>query len=262
MPLTRLQFVELCAEAIASTREKVTVGNQLSGYIKFHREIKQGYFENTIRVLIDAIPPNDYVQVHDLIEHGGIGYCREVAWHLLVEVGQRIHTAGEVADITVVKSSLIDHGYLHVSLQLQDEKTPSVWEIDAWDPRIIDISPRPDGSIKNRELLDYGYPALVYESVSSNALDYRIQFLFTDTPKPLEGQAEGRCTPVSEMLTKHAALYSDHTLDKALARKKIPPEGTLHYLQKVSIWQKAAPQEMPKDDEPLSKKRRLNPRNH
>ncbi|QRN04204.1 hypothetical protein GH742_10140 [Legionella sp. MW5194] len=134
--------------------------------------------------------------------------------------GQRIHTAGEVADITVVKSSLIDHGYLQVSLQLQDEKTPSIWEMDAWDPRIIDISPRPDGSIKNREMLDYGYPAVVHESVSSDALDYRIQFLFTDTPKPEEGQAEGRCTPISEMLSKHAALYSDHTLDKALAPVK------------------------------------------
>lgn len=260
MPLTRLHFVELCAEAIASTRKKVTVGNQLSGYVKFHKEIKNGYFEDTIRPLIEAL--GDYIQVHALIEHAGIGYCREVAWHLLVELGQRIHTAGEIATITVVKSSLIDHGYLQVTLQLNHEKTASVWEIDAWDPRIIDISPRPDESIKNLEYLQYGYPALVYETISSDALDYTTQFLFTETPKPEEGQPDGSCTPVRDMLTKHTGLYSDHTLDKALALKKIPPAGVLHYMQKVSIWQKAPTEGKSQTDEPASKKRRLSSTNN
>lgn len=106
MPLTHLQFVELCADAIASTRKKVTVGNQLSGYVKFHKEITNGYFENTLRVLLEEL--GDYVQVHDLIEHAGIGYCREIAWLLVVEIGQRINIAGEAApSLSLNRPSLI-----------------------------------------------------------------------------------------------------------------------------------------------------------
>lgn len=72
--------------------------------------------------------------------------------------------------------------------------------------RIINVSPRPDGSIKNSEFLRYAYPALAYESISSDALDYSIQFLFTDAPKPEEGEPDGSRTPVSDMLTKQSPL--------------------------------------------------------
>ena len=41
MPLSREDFVNICTQAIFYTREQLTINNQLSGYKKFHREIKE-----------------------------------------------------------------------------------------------------------------------------------------------------------------------------------------------------------------------------
>lgn len=50
MLLARKDFVNICTQAIFNTRKQLTINNQLSGYIKFHREIKENnYFSNNVR---------------------------------------------------------------------------------------------------------------------------------------------------------------------------------------------------------------------
>ncbi|QRN04202.1 hypothetical protein GH742_10130 [Legionella sp. MW5194] len=244
MPLTRLTFVELCAEAIAATRESVTPGNQLSGYLKFHKENKNYYIEDVLRPGKWEIAPDDPVQIHDLIEHTGLGYCHELAQHLMVELAWRIDKAGGVAKISLVKSIKADHVYLEVRIYLAKERTMSMWEVDAWDPRIIDISKRPDGTVKNLEALAYGYKVKLCHSLFSDVVDYKKQFTFTDIPPAKEGPPEGSCTPKHQVLEKHDHIYSDYSLEEAKVDKKVPLPGNLHYLQQMSLWQKApsAPQ--------------------
>ncbi|MDX1836736.1 hypothetical protein DIZ81_00045 [Legionella taurinensis] len=256
MRLTRLNFVELCAEAITATREKVTPGNQLSGYLKFHKEIKNCYVDDVLRPRKWKIAPDDPVQIHDLIEHTGLGYCHEMAQHLLVELAWRIDQAGGVAKISLVKSMKADHAYLEVRIYLAKERTLSMWEVDAWDPRIIDISKRPDGTVKNKEALEYGYLVKLGRSYYSDSIDYRKKFTFTETPPAKEGQPEGSCTPKHQVLEKHPYFYSDYSLKEAIEDKKLPLPGKIHFLQQISFWQKTSP-EQPQSSTTQPKKMRL-----
>ncbi|KTD64317.1 hypothetical protein [Legionella spiritensis] len=41
MLLSRQEFVAICSQAIIKTRKNIDIENQLSGYNKFHREIKE-----------------------------------------------------------------------------------------------------------------------------------------------------------------------------------------------------------------------------
>lgn len=256
MRLTRLKFVELCSEAITATRKKITPANQLSGYLKFHKESKNYYVEDILRPSKWEIEPENHVGIHDLIEHTGIGYCHEFAQHLMVELGSRIEEAGGVAKISLVESMKCDHTYLEIRIYLDKEKTLSMWEIDAWDPRIIDISKRPNGTVKNSAALAYGYRVQLRSSFFSDKVDYNKTFIFTDIPPAKEGPPEGSCTPQHQVLDKHADIYSDYSMEKAIIDEKIPPKGKLLYLQQPSLWQKAPVE--PQKPIPLPpKKRRL-----
>lgn len=237
--LSRAQFVQLCTQAILDTREQVSICNQFSGYQKYHREIKEnGYFEANVREPIMNTKPRDFMYRHGLLRHTGLGNCHELADFLLVEIGKKITENHAVAKIRIVVSERADHVYLEIKVRLVGELGYSTWEVDAWDPRIIDISTRPDGSVKNRESLDYGYATSLEQSVDTDEIDYRERHtFFRGIRKPAPGAPCRHATPEREMLDKHPHLYSDHTIDRAVEQGKLDPSGELQYLQKRSIWQ-------------------------
>ncbi|WP_419419404.1 hypothetical protein ACNVED_12930 [Legionella sp. D16C41] len=246
--LTRKQFVKICTQAIFNTRSKITINNQKSGYQKFHWEIKENdYFYAKARPALKG--NKDPVFLHDAIEHIGLGNCNELADYLLVEIGKEINNFNNsnnnnnnnndnaIAKMSIIRSKKVDHVYVEIFIQLADEKHPSLWEVDAWDPRIIDVSRRPDGSIKNVEALDYGYEVKVRASFSSDKIDYHKEYSFFNVSKPKPGCSTGNCTPEREILRKHRDLYSDYTIEEAVKKKKLDPDGEIHYLQKASDWQ-------------------------
>ncbi|KTD17486.1 hypothetical protein [Legionella jordanis] len=239
--LTRAEFVQICSEAILETRKKVVIRNQLSGYKKYHKEIKENhYFEKNVRKPILKAKDEDYMFRHDLVEHTGLGNCHELADHLIVEIGQRIDARSALAKLRIVASESHDHVYLEIKIQLENEIDYSYWEVDAWDPRIIDISPRPDGSIKNKESLAYGYKVKEVSSLYSDEIDYgqKITF-FQAIPKPREGTP--KCaTPERDIFKKNRKLYKDYTIEEATEEKKFDPHGEIHYLQRASTWQRSA----------------------
>lgn len=237
--LSRIDFVSICSQAILLTRDKIAINNQLSGYLKYHQEIKEkNYFLHNVREPLIHSGEHEYMYRHDLLKHTGLGNCNELADFLLVEIGNQIDLRGAVARMRVVESKEYDHVYLEIRIQLKGEKDYSYWEVDAWDPRIIDISPRPNGSIKNQESLDYGYSVIVKNSIFSDEIDYGRRYsFFTMIPKPKEGSPSGNATPPREILDKHGHLYDDHSLEDAIRDQKIAPEGELHYLQQPSFWQ-------------------------
>ncbi|WP_131782095.1 hypothetical protein [Legionella gresilensis] len=238
MPLTRKKFVELCNQAIFYTRDHIAINNQKSGYQKFHREIKENnYFSTIARPPLKNSLEHAYIYRHDFIEYTGIGNCHELADYLLVEIGKRIEAYNATARLRVVKSKEVDHVYIEVLIQLENEIEFSRWEVDAWDPRIIDISTRPDGSIKNSEYLNYGYEVSVKNSIYTDEINYNRKYTFFHTPKPIPGPPNQDATPEREILTKHPGLYRDYTLQKAIAAGKLDEDGKIHYLQKASDWQ-------------------------
>ncbi|KTD36324.1 hypothetical protein Lnau_1308 [Legionella nautarum] len=239
MPLSRKDFVNICTQAISYTRSQLTINNQLSGYKKFHREIKENhYFSRNVRAPIMDTHEDEYMYRHDLLKHTGLGNCHELADFLLVEIGKEIEQHGALARIRIVNSIKIDHVYLEIKIKLQDECDYSLWEVDAWDPRIIDISTRPNGSIKNHESLDYGYSVNTENSVYSDEIDYqRKHRFFGSIPTPREGRPLRAATPERDMLDKHDHLYRDYTIEDSRDEGKIPSFNKLNYLQKASSWQ-------------------------
>lgn len=241
MPLlTREQFVVICTQAISKTREKVTIRNQLSGYKKYHQEIKENaYFSQNVRTPLKKTDEDEYMARHALIGHVGLGNCHELADFLLVEIAREIDKQGACARIRIVESLKYDHVYLEIKIQLNDERTSSYWEVDAWDPRIIDISTRPNGSIKNHESLTYGYSTDTLHSTYSDEINYQNKCtFFSQIPKPQRGRPLKEATPEREMLDKHDGLYDDFTLEDAIETGSFDPSGRIHYLQKVSNWQR------------------------
>lgn len=238
--LSRENFVNICTQAIVLTRDKITISNQLSGYKKYHQEIKENdYFYKNVREPLENTNKNDYIYRHNLLEHVGLGNCHELADFLLVEIAKKIDSHGARARIRIVNSVKKDHVYLEIKIKLKSEKDYSLWEVDAWDPRIIDISTRPNNSIKNHEFLDYGYSTTIKNSVYTNEINYAQRYsFFNKIPKPLTGNSSGLATPEWDILDKHAHLYSDHTIEEAIEDGKLDPSGQLHYLQKPSDWQK------------------------
>ncbi|STX52633.1 Uncharacterised protein [Legionella busanensis] len=239
MLLTRKQFVELCNRAIFYTREKITIRNQKSGYQNYHRELKENrYFSINVRPPLINSSEHSYIYRHDFIEYTGLGNCHELAHFLLVEIGKRIEAYNATARLRVVSSKKFDHVYIEVLIQLANEIEVSRWEVDAWDPRIIDISIRPDGSIKNSEYLDYGYAVFTLNSIYSHEINYQKRYtFFQNPPKPIPGPPDLNATPEREILDKHPDLYRDYTLEESIKEGKIDPDGSIHYLQKASTWQ-------------------------
>ncbi|KTD00219.1 hypothetical protein [Fluoribacter gormanii] len=238
--LSREDFVNICTETILNTRKKITIGNQKSGYVKYHREIKENnYISKNIRAHLISTTEDEYMYRHDLIEHVGLGNCHELADYLLVEVGKEITRKGAKARIRIVSSLKCDHVYLEIMIRLKGEKDYSIWEVDAWDPRIIDISTRPDGSIKNHESLIYGYSANTQNSVYTDQINYNRRYTFFNAiPKPLPGSPPaGSATPEREILEKHAKMYDDYTLEESMEAGMFDTSGDVHYLQQVSSWQ-------------------------
>ncbi len=240
MPLlSREEFVKLCTNAILYTREKITVGNQKSGYIKYHQEIKENnYFSANVRTPLTNAVNDEFTYRHDLIEHVGMGNCHELADFLLVEIGKAIHLKYAVAGMRVVSSIKSDHVYLEIRIKLKDENGYSLWEVDAWDPRIIDISTRPNGSIKNHESLDYGYSTDTINSVHTDEINYKHRYIFfKEIPKPVPRSPRGNATPERDVLSKHDKLYRDYSIEDSVEQEKLDFDGTIHYLQQVSGWQ-------------------------
>ncbi|WP_392538210.1 hypothetical protein [Legionella sp. 227] len=237
--LSRAEFVAICTQAILDTRKKITISNQKGGYIKYHREIKENsYFAKNVRAPLNETEEYQYKYRHDLIEYVGMGNCHELADYLLVEIGKEIDRLGANARIRVVRSVKWDHVYLEIKIQLKDENDYSFWEVDAWDPRIIDISTRPDGSIKNHESLLYGYSTDTQNSVYTHEINYKKKYTFFNTlPQPIPGGPLGNATPEREMVSKHALLYDDYTLEESMEAEMFDSSGEVHYLQQVSGWQ-------------------------
>ncbi|BCA96229.1 hypothetical protein TUM19329_25900 [Legionella antarctica] len=104
---------------------------------------------------------------------------------------------------------------------------------------LIDISTRPDGSIKNYESLCYGYSTETKNSVYTDEINYKNRYgLFKRIPAPREGRPLRGANPEKEMLDKHDHLYEDYTIEASIDKGKITSsDGTLHYLQQVSSWQ-------------------------
>lgn len=246
MPLlSREHFVDICNRAILKTREKISINNQLSGYKKYYQEITQrDYFSKNVRAPLGEVGEHAYIYRHDLIEHVGLGNCHELADYLLVEIGKEIDYNRTCARIRIVKCNKMDHVYLEIRIKLEGELDYSLWEVDAWDPRIIDISTRPDGSIKNHESLAYGYSVKARNSIYTSEIDYRKRYsFFRIIPKPIAGEypfGDSSSEPLSdvEMLDENKYLYSDYTIDESMDEGKLDPSGELHYLQQCSSWQR------------------------
>lgn len=241
MSISRKDFVALCSNAIVYTRKELTVCNQVSGYKRFHREVKENkYYFKRVRTLLESTNDNDYMYRHDLVLHVGLGRCSELADFLLVEIGKEIDLRKARARINVISSKKSDHVYLDIKIKLEGEKGYSHWEVDAWDPRVIDVSVRPDGSIKNREVLRYGYDVEQEFTVFTNEIDYNQRYSFFNIiQKPKEGKPERGATPERDMLKIHSRLYSDYSIDKAMEEGKIlaQDDDDLHFLQRSSRWQ-------------------------
>ncbi len=240
MLLARKDFVNICTQAIFYTRNQLTINNQLSGYKKFHREIKENnYFSNNVRDPLINTREDEYMYRHDLLRHVGLGNCHELADFLLVEIGKEIERQNALARIRIVSSMKFDHVYLEIKIKLLGEIDYSLWEVDAWDPRIIDISTRPNGSIKNYESLDYGYSTETSNSVYTDEINYSNRYKFFNTiPTPNKGCPLREATPEREMLDKHDHLYMDYTIEDSISEGKIPSSGDrLSYLQQASGWQ-------------------------
>ncbi|VEG91118.1 hypothetical protein [Legionella spiritensis] len=247
MLLSRQEFVAICSQAIIKTRKNIDIENQLSGYNKFHREIKENsYLETQVRDAIYQLGENEHILTHDIIEHTGLGRCHELAQYLIVEIAEAINQSGARARISIVSSEREDHVYLEIKIKLRNERSDSRWEVDAWDPRIIDISTRPDGSIKNRKSLHYGYAVEICDMVFTDQIKFdrkrkrQREEISLAIKKPLPGKPDREATPEQDILNKHSPyLYPDLTLENAYKKKRLNTSGQLHYLQHASFWQKS-----------------------
>ncbi|KTC78402.1 hypothetical protein [Legionella brunensis] len=241
--ISREEFVKACTYAIQKTREKIAITNQVSGYQKFHGEIKENqYFENC-RTMMNS---NERTQgynlffQHDLIEYTGLGNCHELAEYLCVELLSVLKQHKANARLRIVSSRESDHVYLHVRVLLKGECDASLWEVDAWDPRILDITQRPNGTIKNKEFLNYGdKPELKY-AIGTDEVPHKIsKYSFFSLPKPVVGEPKGDATPVWQFTEKHDFMYDDYTLEEAYKSGKLNPQGDVLYMQQISSWQVA-----------------------
>lgn len=238
--ITREQFVTICNESIKKTRKNITIVNQLSGYKKFHKEIRDNnYLEKNVRTLLDKTDKEDDVlSKHDIIEFYGIGNCQEIADYLAVEIGKKINENDAEATIKIVSSNEEDHFYNRIEIHLLNERFVSTWEVDGWDPRVIDVSKNVNGEVKNKEFLTYGHEVETVNSFKTEKCSKQESSKNFKHKKPIEGPPERSPTPEREMLNKHPYLYNDYTIKKSTQMGKLCKSTMLGFLQKSSIWQK------------------------
>ncbi len=239
--ISRRKFVSLCTYLIKKMREKITVRNQISGYLKYHKEFKENKYLPYLRSYMKAkrkSNPESYLSLkHEIIKKAKVGNCNELAEYLAFKLVKHLQLRHIDAKIKVVSSKEYDHVYVCVKILLKNEVLPSIWEVDAWDPRVIDRSERPDGSIKNEEVLKYGVFFKTRHEVCTK-LFKRKKFSsdeFGDLNIPLEGEGEDR-TPTREIFTKHnKSIYKDFTVE---AGDLGTDDGKVNYSQQRSSWQK------------------------
>lgn len=240
--ITREKFIEICNEAIHKTCQDVVPGNQLSGYIQFHNAIKNDFIDKVLRPALFKTQVDDYALRHAIIKKAGVGNCYERAYYLAVELTRRLTQAGTQAVIFLVASKTVDHVFNRVEIKLQGELKPSLWEVDAWDPRIIDITQRPNKTRKNAEFLKYGEEVNIKRFFSTADFQEITPAQAIPAIKPPEkGRALRSPTPEPDMLAKHDWLYSDQTVKAAYKAHSLCTPAKMHYMQKISLWQKDTP---------------------
>lgn len=235
MSLSRASFIKILTESIITTREKVAVNNQLSGYEKFQYDIKENDYFNRVREELANTAKDEHLYRYKLIKHIGLGNCQELAEFLAVRIAKLIDRQRSYARIRIVASKEVDHVYLEILIRLQNE-VETLWEVDAWDPRIIDISTRPDGTIKNLSYLDYGFKVNFSNTIYTDQINYNEKFSFYGIRKPKPGRPRYDATPRQEMLEKHQDLYEDYTLTEV--KETFDINGEIKYPQQVSGWQR------------------------
>jgi hypothetical protein len=239
---TREEFVEICTCCVKKTREELAIRNQVSGYLKYHKEIKENNFFSNLRSVSEKNEKEFGYSLSDeykLIKKAKMGNCYELAEYLSVKIIKQLKKENINAEVRIVSSKKVDHVFLHVSILLKGEKNKSLWEIDAWDPRIIDISTRPDGTIKNQESLDYGISHKLRHRTKTQEFKKRkiSNSSFMAIREPIEGKPLRDATPEREVLKKHKKMYSDYLLENAYENKKLDEYGEIHSLQRKSKWQ-------------------------
>ncbi len=239
--LSREEFVKICTKAILHTRKKITISNQLDGYKKFHREIRDNHYLAYIRDIISGsafnVPSDRFKFVHDIVDHTGIGNCDEMAYYLLVEIAKRIDSRGGGANLHLVRCKKVDHNYVEVDISLKAEKSVSTWQVDAWDPRIIDISTAPRGVIRNFKHIKYGCRENRINSIVSGEINFKKTYSFFNVRKPVSGKPRSP-TPERQILQKNKHLYSNYSLCKAERQGFFDRSGKVGPVQRALCWQK------------------------
>lgn len=240
--ITREEFVKLSTEAIVKTRNDIVIRNQMGGYLEYHREIKeQDYFTYCRDMMIKSEKMFGYslFNQYELIKKAKMGSCNEISEYLSVEIIMRLQQKNVDAELFILHSKMIDHMYLHVKISLENEKSSSLWEIDAWDPRIIDVSSRPNGTIKNNNSLFYGTDTEVVHATSAKKLKRKRtnDNLYLFFREPIKGRPERDATPERDIFEKHPKIYEDYTLEQAYEDKMLDIEGNIRFLQRKSNWQ-------------------------
>lgn len=239
---TRKEFVRICTECIQETRKEIAIANQKSGYLKYHREIKENkHFDKCRSIMVRNKKKFGYSlsDQYKLIKKTRMGKCHEFAEYLSVKIMKRLRAENVDAEVRIVGSKEVDHIYLQINILLKDEKNHSLWEIDAWNPRIIDASTRPNETIKNEESLCYGTSTDLLFSTTTREFKRRkiSERYFIAIKEPKEGQPMRDATPEREIIEKHELIYSDKSLEDAYKNKTLDKDGDIHYLQRKSKWQ-------------------------
>jgi hypothetical protein len=252
--ISREKFVKICTDAIIKTTKVIKAENQKSGYLTYHNEVKRyKYIDKVFRKNIDEnksfqhLTLSEFLSVkHKAIEMAGIGRCSEFAVYLFVELIKTFRDSSIDANVSRVSAEEKDHSYLRIEISLENEHI-STWEIDAWNPRIIDASRRNDGSIKNAKKLYYGTDPLVEYTLSSKnfrepdweKIELNFRLPKKDGPERFFSRSK---TPEADLFKKHEYLYSDYSIDDAYKNRDLPKKR-LRYPQRASPWQKIESQE-------------------
>jgi hypothetical protein len=246
--ISRFFFISLCNKEIKKSREMIVIRNQKSGYLKFHKAIRDEKCFGKFRAIIKKVDKKDYLLRHEMIDYFKLGNCSEIAQYLLVQLGKSLVERGVDAEIERVDAQDADHCFLRVKIHLLGEKSPSTWIVDSWDPRVIDISMKKDGSVKNiNSLKPYGYNGNVVtklktlpdmkEELAAYSRKRKHHQAFFKIELPKEGTPQRAPTPEKELFSKHPKLYEDYTIKDAFESGKMSDSPDLMYLQQVSNWQ-------------------------
>lgn len=248
MILTREDFVDICKKAITRTRELVIPLNQVSGFRKYSSNVDSGEFQRFRRNLTyTGKNKADY----KLIKQYGVGACSEFSMVLLYLIAKEMNKIGVNPDsiaFVYLKAAGFDHCFLNICVRLDGETSGSVWEVDAWDPRIIDKSLITEEIMNNSRNLMYGVNP-IYRSEILKLSDINFDKIDIKIEKARPNcRADTR--PAAVIIDNEQKIYNDLTIERALKIGNLPAEE-LSPLQKCSIWQK----EFPSDNSEFSYRR-------